>query len=154
VALPRLAGEGCPDDPGAAGRPAADYGLSGVRVLVVDDETDSRAMLSAVLEGHGAAVTAAGSAAEAVAAFERARPDIIVSDIAMPEEDGYSLIRRIRALAPGRGGRTPAVALTGRVTADDRTRALAAGFQAHVAKPIDTAELLEAVAALAGRIGR
>jgi CheY-like chemotaxis protein len=98
-------------------------------------------------------VTSAGSADEAVAAFERARPDIIVSDIAMPGQDGYSLIRRIRALGPEGGGRTPAVALTGRVTADDRTRALAAGFQAHVAKPIDTAELLEAVAALAGRIG-
>jgi PAS domain S-box-containing protein len=154
VALPRLVGEGgAPGGPAAAGRPAADHRLPGVRVLVVDDENDSRAMLAAVLEGQGAAVTSAGSADEAVAAFERARPDIIVSDIAMPGQDGYSLIRRIRALGPEGGGRTPAVALTGRVTADDRTRALAAGFQAHVAKPIDTAELLEAVAALAGRIG-
>ncbi|HZH33516.1 MAG TPA: ATP-binding protein, partial [Pyrinomonadaceae bacterium] len=128
--------------------------LSGLSVLVVDDEADARELLRQILEGCGSQVITAGSAAEAIAAFENAPPDILVSDIGMPDEDGYSLIRRIRALPADKGGRTPAIALTAYARVEDRARALTAGFQVHVPKPIEPVELAAVVASLAGRIGQ
>ncbi|XXX71732.1 PAS domain S-box protein [Sorangium sp. So ce134] len=156
VTLP-LAGVS-PQAPGAAQRPAsaraealADYPaaeLTGVRVLVVDDQPDAREVAQRVLEECAACVTTAGSAAEAMAALERERPDVLVSDLGMPGEDGFQLIRRVRGLGPARGGATPAVALSALARAEDRARALGAGYQAHVAKPLDPAELVGVVAAL------
>ena len=124
--------------------------LRGVKVLIVDDEIDSRTVLARVLTDSGANVTSAGSAADAVAAVESDQPDVIVSDIGMPGEDGYELIRRVRML--GRGVATPAVALTAFSRLEDRTRALLAGYQIHLSKPVDAHELLITVASLAGRI--
>jgi CheY-like chemotaxis protein len=125
--------------------------LAGLRVLVVDDEADAREWLTAVLEQCGAAVTAAASAREALGVFARLRPDILVSDIAMPGEDGYSLIEKIRMLEARRGGRIPAVALTAYAEPEDRRRALAAGYELHVSKPVTPDELVAAVANLSGR---
>ncbi|WP_437292195.1 PAS domain-containing hybrid sensor histidine kinase/response regulator [Sorangium sp. So ce406] len=128
--------------------------LTGVRVLVVDDQADAREVAQRVLEECAARVTTAGSAAEALAALERERPDVLVSDLGMPVEDGFQLIRRVRGLDAARGGSTPAVALSALARAEDRARALGAGYQAHVAKPLDPAELVGVVAALVrGRTG-
>ncbi|WP_437994920.1 PAS domain S-box protein [Sorangium sp. So ce185] len=138
--------------PAARAEPAAAYPadeLTGVRVLVVDDQPDAREVAQRVLEECAARVTTAGSAAEAVAMLERERPDVLVSDLGMPDEDGFQLIRRVRGLGPDRGGATPAVALSALARAEDRARALGAGYQAHVAKPLDPAELVGVVAALA-----
>lgn len=126
--------------------------LNGLRVLVVDDETDSREFLAVVLERCGAEVIPVASAFEAIQALDKFEPDVIVSDIAMPEEDGYTLIRKVRARSPKLGGRTPAAALTAYARAEDRTQALSAGFQIHLPKPIDPSELAVVVASLAGRI--
>ncbi|WP_437604605.1 PAS domain S-box protein [Sorangium sp. So ce834] len=123
--------------------------LTGVRVLVVDDQPDAREVAQRVLEECAARVTTAGSAAEAIAMLERERPDVLVSDLGMPGEDGFQLIRRVRDLGPARGGATPAVALSALARAEDRARALGAGYQAHIAKPLDPAELVGVVAALA-----
>ncbi|WP_438002716.1 PAS domain S-box protein [Sorangium sp. So ce321] len=132
--------------------PAAE--LTGVRVLVVDDQPDAREVAQRVLEECGASVTTAESAAEALAALERERPDVLVSDLGMPCEDGFQLIRRVRGLDPARGGATPAVALSALARAEDKARALGAGYQAHVAKPLDPAVLVGVIAALVrGRTG-
>ena len=128
--------------------------LDGLSVLVVDDEPDARLMLKMMLEQCGAEVKVVASAREAIEEIERLRPDVLVSDIGMPEEDGYSLMRRVRALPAGRGGQIPAAALTAYAGADDRKRALLAGFQAHIPKPVDPTELVAAVASLAGRTGK
>ncbi|MBA2502021.1 MAG: response regulator, partial [Pyrinomonadaceae bacterium] len=128
--------------------------LDGLRVLVVDDEPDARELLTVVLAQCGAEVTTAASVLDALAALEESRPDVIVSDIGMPEEDGYSLIRQIRALPDDRGGRIPAAALTAYAGAEDRKRALLAGFQLHIPKPVEPTELVAVVATLAGRTGR
>jgi PAS domain S-box-containing protein len=125
--------------------------LEGLRVLVVDDEPDTLEMLAAVLAGCGARVVATRSAAEALELVERERPDVMVSDIGMPEEDGISLIRKVRALPEARGGRTPAAALTAYAREEDRIRALRAGFQIYVPKPVSPSELATVVANLAGR---
>jgi signal transduction histidine kinase/ActR/RegA family two-component response regulator len=128
--------------------------LKGLRVLVVDDEPDTRLLLRTVLEQCGSEVTTAGSAAEALAAFTRSKPDVLVSDIGMPEEDGYELIGKLRAAEAARAeGRTPAIALTAYARVEDRVRALNAGFQVHVPKPIEPVELLAVVASLTGRTG-
>ncbi|HEX8073167.1 MAG TPA: ATP-binding protein [Pyrinomonadaceae bacterium] len=123
--------------------------LAGVRVLVVDDDEDTRQMISAVLKRAGGDVRACASAGAAVETLRRWQPDVLLSDIGMPGEDGYDLIRRVRALAAEQGGRTPAAALTAYARADDRQRVLAAGYQLHVAKPVGSAELVTAVASLA-----
>ena len=123
-------------------------GLDGVHILVVDDEADTRDLLQNALETCGAVVRTAASAEQALALLSLEIPDIVVSDIGMPLEDGYGLIRRIRALPPERGGRVPAIALTAYARAEDRTRALLAGFKAHVPKPIDLAELLAVIGAV------
>ncbi|HEX4961046.1 MAG TPA: ATP-binding protein [Thermoanaerobaculia bacterium] len=127
--------------------------LKGIRVLVVDDEPDARETLQQILEHCGAEALTVGSAAEALRALETWRPDVLVSDIGMPGEDGYGLIRRVRALPPERGGRTPAAALTAFARGEDRRRALHAGFQMHVAKPVEVNELAAVVASLAKGLG-
>ena len=125
--------------------------LGGVRVLIVEDEEDTRELLVASLRQCGADVTATASVAEALACLDRALPDVLVSDLAMPEEDGYSLIRKVRAREPEAGGRIPAAALTAYARAEDRVRALASGFQRHLPKPVEPADLISMVASLAGR---
>jgi signal transduction histidine kinase len=127
--------------------------LKGLRVLVVDDEPDTRRLLRTVLEQCGSEVTTAGSAAEAIDAFIQSKPDVLISDIGMPEEDGYELIGKLRAAESGHNGRIPAIALTAYARVEDRIRALNAGFQVHVPKPIEPVELLAVVASLAGRTG-
>ncbi|MDT7689962.1 MAG: hypothetical protein QOE46_2721 [Acidobacteriota bacterium] len=125
--------------------------LQGLRVLIVDDETDTRDMMRAVLEHCKVEVFTAGSTSEALEAIARFRPDVLISDLGMPEEDGYRLIAKVRALPAERGGQIPAAALTAYVRAEDRTRVLRAGFQLHVPKPFEPAELVAVVANLAGR---
>ena len=125
--------------------------LAGLRILVVDDSADTLELLSFVLEQYGATALTASSAAEAFELVTQEAPDILVSDIAMPGEDGYSLMRRIRALGPERGGQIPALACTGFSWQYDSAQSLAAGFQAHLAKPIDPTALVHEIAHLAGR---
>jgi PAS domain S-box-containing protein len=125
--------------------------IDGLRVLVVDDEEDALAVVSQVLAAQGAEVHAVASAREAFDRLATLLPDVIVSDIGLPEEDGYSLIRRIRSLPSERGGSTPAVALTAYAREEDAHRAFAAGYQIHVAKPIEPTELTTVVANLVGR---
>jgi PAS domain S-box-containing protein len=128
--------------------------LEGLHVLVCEDEPDGRELLESILTGCKAKVTLAASVNEALDRFSEAIPDVIISDIGMPEASGYELIRRIRALPPEKGGRVPAVALTAYASMADRTRALMEGFQNHVAKPTEPQELVAAIAALAGRFAR
>ncbi len=125
--------------------------LSGIKVLVVDDEQDARDLVKRLLCDCSAQVLTAASAAQALEVIEREAPDILVSDIGMPETDGYELLRMIRARESGDGTRLPAVALTAFARAEDRIRALRAGFVAHVAKPVEPSELLATVAAFCGR---
>jgi PAS domain S-box-containing protein/excisionase family DNA binding protein len=127
--------------------------LNNLRVLVVDDEEDARALLQTVLALSGARVTTAASAREALAVIERERPHVMVCDIGMPGEDGYQLIGRVRALPFDHGGSIPAVALTAYAREEDRRRALEAGFQVHVSKPIKPSELVAVVASVAGQTG-
>ena len=123
-------------------------GLRGVKVLVVDDEPDARDVVRRLLTAAGAEVIAAASAAEALELLERHHPDVLVSDIGMPGEDGYELIRKVRMLGEGAGA-TRAVALTAFARLEDRTRAMLAGYQMHLAKPVDARELIVTVATLA-----
>ncbi|MBD1942482.1 response regulator [Coleofasciculus sp. FACHB-712] len=127
--------------------------LDGLQILVVDDEVDSRVFVTTLLEQCGASVCAVGSADSAIEAIKILKPDVLLSDIGMPGEDGYTLIRRVRALNAEEGGRTPAVALTAYARAEDRMRAIAAGFQMHIPKPVEPSELATIVASLAGRTG-
>jgi PAS domain S-box-containing protein len=145
--------EGEPAAPPAAARsqPPPPVRLSGVRVLVVDDEPDTRDLLSIALGHSGAEVEPAGSAVEAIAALRRRRPDVLVCDIGMPGQDGYELLSRVRALPPEEGGLVPAVALTAYARSDDRRKALSAGYQVHLSKPVDPGELIAVVARMAGR---
>jgi PAS domain S-box-containing protein len=122
--------------------------LEHVRVLLVDDDSDSRELLGMVLRHHGAEVCAAATAEAAVVAFRRHVPDVVVSDIGLPDADGYELIRRLRALDIPAGQAAVAVALTGWARSEDRDEALQAGFQAHVVKPIDPIELVALLARL------
>lgn len=125
--------------------------LEGLEVLAVDDEPDSLDMLRGLLESCGARVRVASSVREAMAAFSREVPHILLSDIGMPEEDGFSLISQVRKLSIADGGDTPAVALTAYARTEDRTRCLLAGFSSHVPKPVEPIELVAVVASLAGR---
>jgi signal transduction histidine kinase/FixJ family two-component response regulator len=125
--------------------------LAGLRVLVVDDEADARTLARRVLEERGAEVVTVGSAAEALEAVDGSSElSVVVSDIGMPEHDGYELITRMRAM-PGNAGRIPAIALTALARDEDRKRTLLAGYQVHISKPIDPAELVTVIATLAGR---
>src|SRR5215510_2077633 len=126
--------------------------LDGLRVMIVDDEAETRDLLMAMLTRRGAQVNACASAAEALEEIDRWRPSLLVSDIGMPDEDGYTLIGKLRALGPERGGGIPAVALTAYARSEDRMRALASGFQVHVPKPIEAGELVVVIASLAGRL--
>ena len=125
--------------------------LDGLRVLVVDDEVDALGLVREALCEWGADVHTAGSVGEAMDKFESVRPDVVVSDIGMPGEDGYSFVRRIRARSASDGGRTPAVALTAYARAEDAQRAFAAGYQMHVPKPASPEKLVNVVANLGGR---
>ncbi len=124
--------------------------LDGVHAFAIDDEPDAREVLTRMLEGQGAVVTAFSSAPDALAALQSTRPSVIVSDVGMPGMDGYQMIRALRA-SEARGSRIPALALTAFARAEDRKRSLQAGFQAHVAKPFDVAELVLMVATLVDR---
>jgi signal transduction histidine kinase len=130
----------------AADRRAAD--LSGLRVLAVDDHADARELVRQVLEDCGARVTTAGSAAEALALAARERPDVLVSDIGMPDSGGYDLLSQLRALG---GAEIPAIALTAFARSEDRSRVLDAGFRAHIAKPVEPAALIDTVTEVTGR---
>jgi CheY-like chemotaxis protein len=123
--------------------------LEGVHVLIAEDDDDSREVLMSILTKCGARVTSARSGLEALTLFEKEAPHVLVSDIGMPKMDGYSLIRRIRGLANEAGQRVPALALTAYARPQDRRRALAEGFQMHIAKPADPSEFALAVASLA-----
>ena len=122
----------------------AQHALSGLRVLVVDDERDTRELVAAVVRMCGAEVVSVGSATEALDQMERQRFDLLISDIGMPEMNGYDLISRIRQLEEEHGGRTPALALTAYAGIDDRKRTLAAGYGMHIPKPFVAAELISA----------
>jgi CheY-like chemotaxis protein len=125
--------------------------LQGLKVLVVDDEIDARNLIRRVLVDCNAEVLTAASASDALQLIECERPNVLVSDIGMPDVDGYELLRRVRALGQARGGRMPAIALTAFARSEDRTRALRAGFMVHVPKPVEPAELVATVASVAGR---
>ena len=129
------------DDVAAAWEPL----LQGRRVLVVDDHADARQLIGGILEASGASVISTASSREAFDALSRSAPDVLIADIGLPEEDGYALIRRIRRLDPDHGGRIPAIALTAYARAEDKERALAAGFQRHVAKPVEPHALVRIV---------
>jgi PAS domain S-box-containing protein len=145
--------ETAPRVDGASPSPmAARASLEGVKALVVDDEEDARALTSRILEDCDVEVASAGSASEALDRLPRFRPDVLISDIGMPELDGYHLIRAVRALDAAQGGETPAVAVTAFARPEDRLWALRAGFQIHLAKPVNASELIVAVASLAGRL--
>jgi CheY-like chemotaxis protein/two-component sensor histidine kinase len=128
-------------------------GLEGIRVLVVDDEPDARDLIKRLLEDCKAVVSTAASAAEAVPILEAQRFHVLVSDIGMPVVDGYEFLRQVRQLKPENGGRIPAIALTAFARSEDRTRALMSGYQVHVAKPVEPAELVATVASVAGLTG-
>jgi CheY-like chemotaxis protein len=119
--------------------------LARLRILVVDDDEDSRFYISTVLEADGASVTTVASAAKALEVLPQLQPDVLVCDIAMPDEDGYSLIRKVRSLKAEKAGNVPAIALSAYADSEDRMRALEAGFQTHVAKPVDPDNLVTAV---------
>ncbi|HEY6332955.1 MAG TPA: ATP-binding protein [Blastocatellia bacterium] len=125
--------------------------LEGLRVLVVDDESDAREMLNMMFLQCGAEVKTASSSREAIEMLSEWTPDVLISDIGMPGEDGYSLIKQVRALAPDQGGRIPAVALTGYAGTESRQRLLSAGYQVHVTKPVELEELTSLVARFTGR---
>ena len=125
--------------------------LNGLRVLVIDDEHDARTLLRAMLERCGAQVVAVGSAREGLDSIQGWMPDVLIADIGMPVEDGYALIKKVRALPRERGGHTPALALTAYARTEDRARALSEGYQVHLAKPVDRYELAGVVANLAER---
>jgi hypothetical protein len=134
------------DEPGLQPLP-----LQGCRVLVVDDQPALRELLAELLGTEGATVEACATAREALGLVRSWRPDVLVSDIAMPGENGYWLIEQVRGLAPEEGGATPAVALTAYVRMEDRLQVLAAGFQQYVPKPVDVAELIDVVLRLASQ---
>jgi CheY-like chemotaxis protein len=124
--------------------------LTGIRVLAVDDEGDTRAMIRGVLEQFGANVLTAGSAEEALEVFPGWKPDVLLFDIGMPQEDGNMLIQKVRQLEAKEGRNTPAIALTAYARVEDRMRALAAGYQMFIPKPVEAGELVVTIANLIG----
>ncbi|MGJ5632149.1 PAS domain S-box protein [Nostoc sp. CALU 1950] len=137
--------------PSPSPSPSLPLSLLGVRVVVVDDQADTREFITTVLEQYQAEVKAVGSVPEALQLIMQWKPDVIVSDIGMPQEDGYSLIRKLRSQPPELGGNIPAAALTAYARAEDRMRAIQEGYQLHLPKPIEAAELATVVASLVGR---
>jgi PAS domain S-box-containing protein len=157
VRLPVMIGTERANEPEelSAGRNAVTrLSLSGLRVLAVDDEADARELLTAMLSKCDVQVRATASATEALEVLADWQPDVLISDIEMPDIDGYSLIRQVRKLEAHRGGQIPAVALTAHARVEDRLRALRAGFQIHVSKPVEPNELAIVLASLTGRIAR
>jgi CheY-like chemotaxis protein len=122
--------------------------LVGLSILVVDDDDDSRFYISTVLEADGATVKAVTSAAEALEVLPNLLPDILICDIAMPDEDGYAFMRKVRTLKPEQGGKILAIAVTAYADSEDRLHALEAGFQTHVSKPVEPEKLVAIVANL------
>ena len=139
---------------GARAQEGSGLELDGVRILVVDDEADARSLLTIILQQYGAEVKTAGSTLEGLEALKEWRPEVLVSDIGMPDRDGYELIREVRALGSAQGGDLPAIALTAYARSEDRLKALKAGFQAHIAKPIEPEELVTTIAILIRPHGR
>jgi PAS domain S-box-containing protein len=125
--------------------------LDGVHVLLVEDDDDSRKLIGTMLKRHGARVTSTKSAEEALRVFEDELPDVMISDIGMPDQDGYELVRKLRAMPAEKGGKIPAIALTGYASRKDRERALNSGYQQHMAKPIEQVDLIKSIATLIGR---
>jgi PAS domain S-box-containing protein len=136
---------------GDGSAPPAPDALAGVRVLIVEDDADSRDLFAAVLAQHGGVPAVAATAREGLAMARRLRPDVLVCDIAMPGDDGFSVIREVRSWPAAEGGRLPAVALTAYARPEDRDRTLAAGFDLHLAKPVEPSDFVRAVGHLAGR---
>ena len=158
VRLPLLAAVNSdPDEEGhkevalPEGQPLTEISLANLYVLVVDDELDARVLVKRLLEMAGATVSMAASGSEAMERILARRPDVLVCDIGMPEEDGYSFIRRLRALEQSQEGALPAVALSAYARSEDRTKAIRSGFQNHLAKPVEPTELVAVVHSLAGR---
>ncbi|HJQ26136.1 MAG TPA: response regulator [Blastocatellia bacterium] len=135
----------------AARRIDMPHRLKDLRILLVDDDPDTLQMLTIALEMAGGEVRACGSASEALDTLEKWKADLLVSDIGMPNEDGYALIRKVRSLEPELGGTIPAIALTAFAGVADRSRALSTGFQTHISKPIEPSDLVDIIAQLAGR---
>jgi CheY-like chemotaxis protein/two-component sensor histidine kinase len=152
-AVPAIAGASRPvlEQPAHVAAIAGAPRLHGLRLLVVDDEEDALGLVSEVLRGQGAEVHVATSAREALETFRNLRPDVVVSDIGMPEMDGFALIRTIRALPTAQGGGTPAIALTAYARSEDAQRAFLDGYQMHLAKPVELLQLVTVVARVAGR---
>ncbi|CAN5834768.1 hypothetical protein BH18ACI5_BH18ACI5_04920 [soil metagenome] len=137
------------NDTSAPFLPAAE--LSGLKILVVDDQPDARDLVKRVLEDCSATVVTAARTDDALRLVEEERPDVLITDIGMPDADGFELLRRVREMGSERGGRVPAIALTAFARSEDRTRALRAGFLVHVSKPVDPSELVATVASVARR---
>jgi CheY-like chemotaxis protein len=127
--------------------------LEGIKVLLVDDEPDARDVLRRLLATYGAEVFTANGAAAALAVVREVRPDVPLSDIGLPQIDGYELLRQVRALGQAAGGNLPAIAITAFARAEDRVRALRAGYLAHLAKPVEPSEVIAVVARVAGNEG-
>jgi signal transduction histidine kinase len=158
VILPVRAAAAKDDEPGHRTPPASRdiapqpmASLDGISVLIVDDEEDARDVLTLILQDRGAEVTAVGSAAAALDSLRQRVPDVLVSDIGMPGEDGHAFLRKLRSLGSELGGHVPAIALTAYATAADTAKALAAGFNHHVRKPVTPAEIVDVVAVMASR---
>jgi PAS domain S-box-containing protein len=156
VSLPLEALRRAPKRARPAGASAADRSagpsLAGMKILVVDDEADARQLIEQLLRDADAEVHSAASAAEALVLLESVRPDVLVSDIGMPQRDGYQFIAAVRKLSAERGGKTPALALTAFARTEDRVRTMDAGYQMHLSKPVEPRELLSAIASLASRV--
>jgi signal transduction histidine kinase len=153
VSLARIAAHKAtaPGESASAASSSGHLSLSGLRVLVVEDDADTRDLLQTMLRDEGAEVRVTGSVEEAMRLMESFRADVLVSDISMPGEDGYALARKVRAQEWGRGARVPALALTAHVRPEDAEQARLAGFDAHIAKPVDPSELVREIAGLCGR---
>jgi CheY-like chemotaxis protein len=122
--------------------------LSGLEILIVDDDADMRDFLPFMLEQYGATIIVAASASEALTALSQSQPNLMISDIGMPEMDGYTLMRHVRSLKPEQGGTIPAIALTAYAGEIDHQQAIASGFQQHISKPVDPEELVKAIGSL------
>ena len=138
------------------GRPTRDsqqISLEGAKILVIDDEVDARDLIQRLLTERSAHVFVADSADRGLELLQSERPDLVLSDIGMPDKDGYEFIRAVRRLPPDQGGKTVAVALTAFARSEDRTRAMMAGYHVHLSKPVEAQELIATVASLTGRTG-
>ncbi len=133
--------------------PYQNLNLKGIKILAVDDEPDARELIKRLLEDFNAEVETAESAHQAIRILKEYKPDILISDIGMPGDDGYEFIRQVRALSPEEGGAIPAIAVTAFARSQDRTRAIMAGFQIHLSKPIEPSELVVIVGSLMGLTG-